>query len=86
MDKATNDRDALALIDKGKESNFFYDIILTDIFMPEMGVVEFISIVNERDIDTPIVAMTSKEDKDLILELMRAGVSDFLEKPFYKET
>jgi len=85
LDKASSGKEALALIDKGKESNLFYDIILTDIFMPEMGGVEFISILNERNIDTPIIAMTSKGDKDLILELMRAGVSDFLEKPFYKE-
>jgi two-component system response regulator FixJ len=59
--------------------------ILTDVRMPQVGGLEMVRRVKAAGIDLPVIVMTGHADLALAIEAMRAGVVDFLEKPFADE-
>jgi two-component system, LuxR family, response regulator FixJ len=56
--------------------------ILTDIRMPEMTGLELVRRLQAEQCDCPVIAMTGHGDVALAVEAMKAGVVDFIEKPF----
>jgi CheY-like chemotaxis protein len=60
-----------------------FDIILMDIFMPEMDGVEATKIIrNEMKITTPIIAFTANAFKSEIKKFIEIGMDDYVIKPF----
>ena len=59
--------------------------IVTDIRMPEMSGLELIRELTQRGVKRPMVVITGHGDVPLAVEAMKAGVADFLEKPFEEE-
>jgi two-component system response regulator FixJ len=59
--------------------------ILTDVRMPEMNGLEMVRRLNELGVRHPVIVMTGHADVPLAIEAMRAGVKDFIEKPFDDE-
>lgn len=56
--------------------------IVTDVRMPEMSGVELISRLNALAVTDPVIVITGHADVPLAIQAMKAGVADFLEKPF----
>ena len=59
--------------------------IVTDVRMPGMSGLDLVRQLKSRDISLPIVMITGHGDVPLAVESMKAGVADFLEKPFDDE-
>ena len=64
------------------------DMIITDWNMPEMNGIEFIRAVRglEKMKDTPVLMVTTNAAKDDIVEALRAGVNNYIVKPFTPAT
>lgn len=61
----------------------FPGVLVSDVRMPEMDGLELLRQV--RDPEIPIVLMSAYRDVPLVVEAMRRGAYDFLEKPFDPE-
>lgn len=59
-----------------------FDLLITDIQMPGMTGLELINEVNLMGINLPILVITNYGTRKLIIELMREGCMDYLDKPF----
>lgn len=59
--------------------------IVTDVRMPEMNGLEMVRRLAELGVKHPVIVITGHADVPLAIEAMRAGVRDFLEKPFDDE-
>ena len=65
-----------------------FDLILSDWNMPEMSGLELLQKIRSDDElkDTPFVMVTAEAQKDNILEAVKAGVNNYVVKPFTAET
>jgi len=77
VDVFTNPVNALEAI-----KNNDYDLVLTDIMMPEMNGVDLLKKIKEVKPDVPVVMMTAYSTIDKILECDKLGASDYVTKPF----
>ena len=80
--EAVNGRKAQQLL--GRQG---IDLILCDWEMPEMSGLELLSWCREQDNlkTVPFIMVTSRGDKDNVVQAIQAGVSDFIGKPFSNE-
>lgn len=65
-----------------------FPLVLTDWLMPEMDGLELIRRIREREGDIPyiyVILLTSKSQKEDLVEAMDAGADDFLSKPFDRD-
>ena len=56
-------------------------IVITDIVMPVMNGIDFISVIKERYPDIEIIVLSSYSDFDYVRTAMKNGVNDYLLKP-----
>ncbi len=64
-----------------------FDLILMDLQMPIMGGLEATRIIREeRNINTPIIALTANAIKGDMDMCLRAGMNDYMSKPFKQVT
>lgn len=76
-DQAVDGKDALR-----KVSESAYDLVISDIKMPEMDGKELINRMREQNIVTPVVFITAFATVDSAVEMMRQGAADYVTKPF----
>ncbi len=83
MVEADNGKTALKVLKK--ES---FDLILCDWNMPEMSGIDLLKMVKSDDElkDISFVMVTAETQKDNIVEAVKAGVSNYIVKPFTAET
>lgn len=74
---ATNGRVAQEIVRDSKP-----DIVLTDIKMPEVSGLDLVIQMRAEGINTPVVLISSSEDRNDLLKAIKLGVQDFVTKPF----
>jgi len=75
-------------VSSGKEAidailNRKYEIVLLDIFMPELSGIETLKKIREikSNVEISIIMVTAEDDVDSILEALKLGANDFIQKP-----
>ena len=71
---------AIEAIQKLREQSF--DVVLTDIRMPEMSGLELCQKIHDNRPDIPVIVMTAFGNLDTAVETIRSGAFDFVIKPF----
>ncbi|MBD3381277.1 MAG: response regulator [candidate division Zixibacteria bacterium] len=59
-----------------------YDVVLTDLKMPDMDGISVLSAVKEENPDASVIVMTAYGTIETAVEAMKRGAFDFLTKPF----
>lgn len=77
VDVAANGVEGLAMIENNR-----YDVILTDLKMPDMDGMEFLAKVKERHPDTKVIMITGYSTVEHAVKAMRMGAYNYIEKPF----
>ncbi|MBL7714952.1 MAG: response regulator [Bdellovibrionales bacterium] len=78
---AENGKEALSFAEKED-----FDLILSDITMPEMNGLEFLNSLRSKGRNTPVVFVTAYTNTPNTLEALRLGATDFVSKPFRQGT
>ena len=58
-----------------------YDVIFSDIKMPNLDGTEFLAKIEEMGIDTPVVMISGHADIETAVECIKLGAFDFIQKP-----
>ncbi len=83
INEADDGKSALKMLRKER-----FDLVMCDWNMPEMPGIELLKAVrsDEELKDLPFVMVTAEAQKENILEAVKAGVSNYVVKPFTAET
>ena len=82
VEEAIHGRKAQQMLSKSS-----FDLILCDWEMPEMSGIELLNWVRkEQQNSVPFVMVTSRGDKENVVEAIQAGVTDYIGKPFSSES
>lgn len=78
--EAENGKVALAQVASRKP-----DLVFTDWNMPEMNGIDLIRALRAQSYSGPIVMMTTEKEKERVVEAVRAGVNNYIVKPFKRD-
>jgi two-component system, chemotaxis family, chemotaxis protein CheY len=62
------------------------NIVIVDVVMPEISGIELTNKIIDNFKDTYVIVISSLGQENIILDAIGAGASDFIQKPFTKET
>jgi two-component system, chemotaxis family, chemotaxis protein CheY len=79
--EAMDSRSALEKIRSGD-----YDLIFCDWQMPDVSGLELLRGVREFSPKVPFIMVTAEAKKEKVTEVIKAGVTDYLRKPFTSES
>ena len=84
--EASDGKDALQKLQFIKDKDQSLSLIITDINMPEMDGITFITKVKETELKfLPILVLTTEAEESMIEKGRAAGISGWLLKPFQPE-
>jgi DNA-binding NtrC family response regulator len=75
VDKAAAAEEGLRIVDRA-------DLVLSDLKLPNMDGLQFLSLIRRQNAHVPVIMMTAFGSVETAVEAMKAGATDFLLKPF----
>jgi two-component system response regulator PilR (NtrC family) len=75
---ASNGRDAIDHLERGE----VFDLVLTDLMMPQVDGLGVLEAVKDRAPDTQVLMMTAFATTDTAIDAMKKGAFDYVQKPF----
>jgi EAL domain-containing protein (putative c-di-GMP-specific phosphodiesterase class I) len=81
VDTAPNGRVGLTLVE-----SVTFDVIVTDVSMPEMDGLEFLRAVRRRDLDVPVILTSGAPALDAAVQAIEYGAFRYLVKPLESKT
>ncbi|HNT34949.1 MAG TPA: response regulator, partial [bacterium] len=57
------------------------DLLISDIQMAGMNGLELLDKINDSGLEIPVMVITGFGDKGMVVELMRKGCADYIDKP-----
>jgi phosphoserine phosphatase RsbU/P len=85
VSEAGDGKQALAAVLDSRRRGEPFDLVVTDIRMPELSGIELIDALKDHGVSVPLCAITCFGDAALVGELSGKGCRDYLEKPFEPE-
>src|SRR5499433_3934818 len=79
--QASSGVEALSVINSGES----FDLMLSDLMMPEMDGIALLERAKEKYPDMPVIMVTAVHDISVALAAIRNGAYDYLLKPFERE-
>ena len=79
--EAADGLEALAAIEQQRP-----DLMLVDWNMPNMDGITLVRKVREKDQTLPMIMVTTEAEKSRVLEAVKAGVNNYVVKPFTADT
>lgn len=77
--KCSNGEEALYQINQN-----IYDLVILDLMLPGMSGIDILINIR-KNIETPVLILTAKEELDDKVKAFELGANDYLTKPFYME-
>ena len=81
VDVSFDGKEALALYENKIKNDEIYDIVLSDIVMPNMDGVELSKAIKKINPMQNVVILSAHKDADYLLELLNLGIRRFIPKP-----
>lgn len=81
VEEAGDGQQALAVFGDGTG----IDLVITDWNMPVMNGLELVQAIRGTGNRVPIVMVTTKSERENVLEAIQAGINDYVVKPFERE-
>ena len=86
VDTASCGEEALNIYKEyNNKTNKFYDIVLTDIKMPNKNGIELTSDIIKLNDEQVVIAISSHNESDILIDLINKGISYFVMKPIAPE-
>jgi len=76
---------ALAILTGSTRSADMPDVLVTDLVMPQMTGVQLIADSRAAGVDIPVLVISSYGTREDLLELLRVGLDEILDKPLNAE-
>lgn len=73
---------AVALTQISKES---FDLIVSDISMPNLDGYQLMEYLNKNEIDIPVLFMSGHSDRTAELKVLEMGAAEYISKPISKD-
>lgn len=77
VDMAADGKEALEKI-----INEYYDVVLMDLHMPEMGGIDVVTAIRKKGIDVPVIAITGNVLLSEREKCFNAGMNEYISKPY----
>lgn len=68
-----------------EQNNVYYDLVITDIIMPNMDGVELIKNIMTSNSEQPIIVLSASNEAEYLIDLINLGVDRFMLKPLESE-